>query len=876
MSPMRNSECADSTLQRLFTALICLTAFAVCPGSALNGSTLHAAPEMPLDSMGAEPARTPSRPAISGRILDSETGLPVEGIRVLADSYYIDTTYTTSAADGSYAFVDLPEGNYTLGVLGDETGYLSQYYRNVPFPNEAQIASPSLYTGWKFIEQVPYTPPHATEGIDFNIGLNANVTFESDVPDRYNMTFGGRGNWRIDGDNPHRGMHALTSPEMDDGETAYVDFALNCAAGALKFWMAVDSEEESDFLRFYIDDKLEGEWSGAVDYIWVSKQILPGSHTFRWEYAKDGFGSAGSDGAWVDNILFPHGLEGISEGFEEESTNPLHLSFSGYAPEKNKGILLFRPFVENNIWRVTDTRAHGGARSVQSPELSGSEPAVMQTTLLCKGGIISFWTAADFQEGEYLKFHIDDELRETWRGNIDFTQSHFNIPKGVHNFRWEYGNDGGTPGEAGAAWVDDIFVTSEGGIDSDSDGLTDEEEVKAGTAPMDADTDDDGVPDGYEVHNHNTSPLEIDTDEDGIQDGTELGYTKAGSHTDPAVFIPDLDPESRTSPLKADSDNDGYPDGEEDLNANGRVDEGEFSAAISETHATVTGTVEDSETGLPIKGIEIAALDPSGIEQGKTLSGEDGAYTLTWFPGGSVVVRARDPESRFTLRYHGDTHQRALASQLLVNARQTVSEIDFGLIRGAEITGKIVDRHGNPVENIVVEASEQGNDFDMLTGVTDDKGGYGIRGLPSGTINLSVAPWPVYDSSTPTGQLRTRSITVTAPETASGIDFELWSVGAVSGSAGPSGPDILECVDVSVHAVGFYFHKRACCDTEGNFIFTGLPPGEYHVRAFQYSSDASWRNLPVEGGPEQPILIEAGEVTSGIDLKPAGSWIIHP
>ena len=98
------------------------------------------------------------------------------------------------------------------------------------------------------------------------------------------------------------------------------------------------------------------------------------------------------------------------------------------------------------------------------------------------------------------------------------------------------------------------------------------------------DNDNDGIKDEDEDANHNgivdpneTDPYNIDTDGDGIQDGTELGYTldDIGPDTDTNIFIPDADPETTTDPLDDDSDDDGWLDGQEDMNHNGRVDEGE-------------------------------------------------------------------------------------------------------------------------------------------------------------------------------------------------------------------------------------------------------------------------------------------------------------
>jgi len=63
-------------------------------------------------------------------------------------------------------------------------------------------------------------------------------------------------------------------------------------------------------------------------------------------------------------------------------------------------------------------------------------------------------------------------------------------------------------------------------VDTDSDGLTDEEEASLRTNPSLADSDEDGLSDTEEVRVWNTDPLDADTDNDGFNDGTEVraGY----------------------------------------------------------------------------------------------------------------------------------------------------------------------------------------------------------------------------------------------------------------------------------------------------------------------------------------------------------------
>lgn len=59
-------------------------------------------------------------------------------------------------------------------------------------------------------------------------------------------------------------------------------------------------------------------------------------------------------------------------------------------------------------------------------------------------------------------------------------------------------------------------------VDSDGDGLTDEEEGRYGTDKNVVDTDNDGLSDREEIQVYKTNPVNPDTDGDGFSDGTEV------------------------------------------------------------------------------------------------------------------------------------------------------------------------------------------------------------------------------------------------------------------------------------------------------------------------------------------------------------------
>lgn len=73
--------------------------------------------------------------------------------------------------------------------------------------------------------------------------------------------------------------------------------------------------------------------------------------------------------------------------------------------------------------------------------------------------------------------------------------------------------------------------TADSSLDSDNDGITDQEETSLGTDPKKMDSDDDGLFDKEEVNIYKTDPINADTDGDTFSDGSEVknGYNPKGS-----------------------------------------------------------------------------------------------------------------------------------------------------------------------------------------------------------------------------------------------------------------------------------------------------------------------------------------------------------
>jgi len=103
--------------------------------------------------------------------------------------------------------------------------------------------------------------------------------------------------------------------------------------------------------------------------------------------------------------------------------------------------------------------------------------------------------------------------------------------------------------------------------DTDNDGLGDLQDILLGSDPLNPDSDNDGVLDGDEYFKYGTNPAYEDTDHDGLLDGEELFLF----HTNP--LAPDSDGDGLedglevlfydTNPMDEDEDNDGLTDWEE-------------------------------------------------------------------------------------------------------------------------------------------------------------------------------------------------------------------------------------------------------------------------------------------------------------------------
>ncbi len=240
--------------------------------------------------------------------------------------------------------------------------------------------------------------------------------------------------------------------------------------------------------------------------------------------------------------------------------------------------------------------------------------------------------------------------------------------------------------------------------------------------------------------------------------------------------------------------------------------------------------------------------DSSGQYTFKDL--DPGQYTLRATRHG-YLPRNYGQKTAYSLRID------SVGTALTIGPGQVVENIDFSLIRGGVVEGRVVDQDKEPVERVAVRLrvmrSLGGKDRLLPSGhdETDDRGYFRIFGVPPGDYYLRVSPRPLFGDSrrpmrsfAPTyypGVLSVEeaaTIKMTAGEEAGGFNITVieGSSYSVSGRVlTPEGKPAYSAWIVSMKQSGkeinIGMRQNTTTDLKGQFKVSGLLPGGYRLYA---------------------------------------------
>lgn len=114
---------------------------------------------------------------------------------------------------------------------------------------------------------------------------------------------GGDADWFEQSQVTHDNDLALSSGEVLSLQESWVQTTIE-GEGVISFFWRVSSEENFDYLTFYVDDLPIARISGEVSWVEQNATLEQGVHELRWIYSKDPFVSTGEDRGWLDEVSF--------------------------------------------------------------------------------------------------------------------------------------------------------------------------------------------------------------------------------------------------------------------------------------------------------------------------------------------------------------------------------------------------------------------------------------------------------------------------------------------------------------------------------------------------------------------------------------------
>ncbi len=196
---------------------------------------------------------------------------------------------------GVMAFPDMAPGEEAEAVFNITVSLAAPIGYNISCNLEIECNSNSNMITYEF-------PMNYKVGLIFE-------DFETGDFSKFPWEFGADADWSITNLNPYEGTFSAKSGSIGNQEESELLLEMEVASDdEISFFRKVSSETGYDYLRFYLDDQMLGEWAGEEAWGEVTYSVSAGNHTFKWSYEKDQSVAGGDDCAWIDFVILP-GIE---------------------------------------------------------------------------------------------------------------------------------------------------------------------------------------------------------------------------------------------------------------------------------------------------------------------------------------------------------------------------------------------------------------------------------------------------------------------------------------------------------------------------------------------------------------------------------------
>ena len=109
-------------------------------------------------------------------------------------------------------------------------------------------------------------------------------------------------------------------------------------------------------------------------------------------------------------------------------------------------------------WDI-DNIGYDGEQSIKSGAIGDDDESAIEIEVNCTvAGVMTFYKKVSSEDNyDKLNFYIDNELIESWSGEIGWTEEIHAVNAGIHTFKWEYTKDGSVDEGSDCAWIDYVI-----------------------------------------------------------------------------------------------------------------------------------------------------------------------------------------------------------------------------------------------------------------------------------------------------------------------------------------------------------------------------------------------------------------------------------
>ena len=270
--------------------------------------------------------------------------------------------------------------------------------------------------------------------------------------------------------------------------------------------------------------------------------------------------------------------------------------------------------------------------------------------------------------------------------------------------------------------------------------------------------------------------------------------------------------------------------------------------------ATLRGRVTDAATGLPVARFKLQLTPGEASErQAREVPGEDagGAFSVADVPVGELGVIA-------TAEGYA-----ARTEAITVTADEAGPDLELALTPEAPITGRVTSEARAPIAEATVSVEGAESEEKTAEATTDDDGLYELRGVPAGSVTLSVQAQ---------GYLPEKR-TLDTRESAR-ADVTLRKGLSLRGEVLYQGSGVAQAMVSASSSTQGATSQSTQTDERGRFTLDGLVPGRYTVNGYaEGKGKAKVEDVDVERAGPLRLVLERGAtavLTGTIAGLPAG------